>query len=80
MSNNPKNSEQDSLIELTETQQDPGRAKATDFKVQQMTESDGNVFTGQASPALIAESQKMRPNEPIPDRNTIPAVSWRKLD
>lgn len=72
MSRNPNHPDQNLKIELSEQGQDPGRAKPTDFKLQQFSNSDGAIFTGQTSPALVAESQKMRPNQPIPDRNYVP--------
>jgi hypothetical protein len=69
MSNSNTNREQDQLIELTPTQQNPGAAKATDFIIE---DRDG----GQRDGALLAEADrdaKSSLREPIPDRNKVPA-------
>jgi hypothetical protein len=71
MSNNPKNVEQDLPLELSEQQQNPGRAKPTDFTIIRR-DDDAEVFHGQSGPVLVAESQQMRPNQPLPDRNYVP--------
>lgn len=63
MSNSTTNREQDQLIELTPTQQNPGAAKPTDFAIE---DRDG----GQRDAALLAEADAQ--SQPIPDRNQVP--------
>jgi hypothetical protein len=69
MSNLTTNNEQNQLIELTTTQQNPGAAKPTDFKIEAR---DG----GQRDTALLADADadgKSKLGEPIPTRNEVPA-------
>jgi hypothetical protein len=69
MSNVPTNREQDQLIELTATQQNPGAARPTDFKIEAR---DG----GKRDEALLADADadgKSKLGEPIPVRNEVPA-------
>ena len=68
MSNSSRNQEQNQLIEQTQTQRNPGAARASDFTIE---ERDG----GQRSTALLAEADddgKSRRGEPIPERNEVP--------
>jgi hypothetical protein len=58
MSNNPRNTEQDSKIELTPTQQNPGAAKPTDFKIIKAGES-----------FHVEKGDDGAEHNPIPDRN-----------
>lgn len=57
--------DKDTKIELSPSQQDPGRAQPGDFKVT----STGEQGHGQSSPALIEEALRIHPNQPIPERN-----------
>ena len=70
MSNSPKNKEQSQLIELTETQQNPGAAKASDFVIGQ----EGGISERERA-ALLKEADsdgKSKLGEPIPERNQVP--------
>jgi hypothetical protein len=68
LSNLHSNSEQDQLIELTATQENPGAARATDFNIE-------NREGGQRDNSLLgADSDgKSKSGEPIPGRNEVPA-------
>jgi len=74
MSNSPKNKEQSQLIELTETQQNPGAARASDFKIEDRGPGQcGDTRAERA--ALLAEADadgKSNRGESIPERNEIP--------
>ena len=66
---NSTNKEQDQLIALTTTQQNPGAAIPEDFKIE---DRDG----GQRDAALLADADadgKSKLGEPIPTRNEVPA-------
>lgn len=74
MSNNPSNAEQSQLIELTQTQQNPGAARPSDFKVE---DRDGGQHgdTKAERAALLAEADsdgKSARGEAIAQRNEVP--------
>jgi hypothetical protein len=74
MSNSPTNQEQSQLIELTETQQNPGAARASDFVV---ADRDGGQRgdTKAERASLLAEADsdaKSKLSEPIQERNEVP--------
>ena len=73
MSNTP-NKEQNVKIELSENQQDPGRARADDFPVRKYAPLD-TPFHGQHGPTTGEESRLLherfeeKPRKPQPLRN-----------
>jgi hypothetical protein len=77
MSNANTNREQNQLIELTATQQNPGAAKPTDFQVGGETPLPGHGQCGENEHeynALLAEADIGKPrNGPAPERNQVPA-------
>jgi hypothetical protein len=75
MSNSPKNREQNTVIALTPTQQDPYAAKPTDFKIEDRGPGQCGDTKAERS-ALLAESdadQKTKLGQPIADGNKVPA-------
>jgi hypothetical protein len=75
MSNSLSNKEQSQLVELTETQQNPGAARPSDFKIEDRGPGQcGDTKAERA--ALLAEADndgKSKLGEAIPERNAIPS-------
>jgi len=79
MSNDPRNSQQNEVIELSPSQLSPGLAKASEFTVHNNGEAtDGVPGHGQRG-KTAAEKKKLdnefspgfSPKAPIPDRNSL---------
>lgn len=75
MSNDHRNKEQDTNLELSAAQQDPGRASPHDFTITPSLTALGS----QDDASMVSEGMRQHPNRPRPERNTVPAVDWRKL-
>ena len=74
MSNSKSNREQDQLISLTPTQQNPGSAKATDFQVRPYSPMatpfhNQSGKTARERQQLLNERLAGNPSQPIPTRN-----------
>lgn len=77
MSNDPRNKEQNSKIELTPEQSDPGRARAEDFAVMPNTNVPATPIHGQQG-ANAGERRRLLNEaypvlgQPTPERNRVP--------
>jgi len=82
MSNSKTNREQDSIVEQTPNQINPGAAKASDFVVEDRGPGQcGDTKAERA--ALLAEADsgaKSRLRAPLPDRNEVPKTPVDRVD
>jgi hypothetical protein len=75
MSNSPSNKSQNQIIELTPSQENPGAARPTDFKIEPR---DGGQYGDSLAERarLLAEADsdgKRELGRPIPERNEVPS-------